>query len=95
MGVAARRSRRPAVAHPLPGAADAFPGHALVAAYPETGRQHQIRVHLASIGHPIVGDKLYRASEEHFIDFCDGGHDRRSCWRRSTACPARRCTPTA
>jgi 23S rRNA pseudouridine1911/1915/1917 synthase len=50
-----------------------FAAHALVAASPRTGRQHQIRVHLASIGHPIVGDKIYRASEQHFIDFCDGG----------------------
>ena len=33
---------------------------ALVRAWPETGRRHQIRVHLAAAGHPIVGDKLYR-----------------------------------
>jgi 23S rRNA pseudouridine1911/1915/1917 synthase len=51
----------------------AFAAHALVEVAPETGRQHQIRVHLAAIGHPIVGDKLYRASERAFMDFCDGG----------------------
>lgn len=53
----------------------AFARHALVAAWPETGRQHQIRVHLAALGHPIVGDKLYgaRAGERLFMQFCDGG----------------------
>lgn len=31
----------------------------VVEVYPKTGRTHQIRVHFASIGYPIVGDKLY------------------------------------
>lgn len=34
-------------------------GRSLVAAQPETGRTHQIRVHFASIGHPVAGDPLY------------------------------------
>jgi 23S rRNA pseudouridine1911/1915/1917 synthase len=48
-----------------------LPGHALCEARPLTGRQHQIRVHLASIGHPIVGDKLYGASEALFMRACE------------------------
>ena len=39
----------------------------LVEARPKTGRQHQIRVHLEAIGHPIIGDKLYLGGEEFFL----------------------------
>ena len=35
------------------------PGYTLVRVHPHTGRRHQIRVHAAHIGHPVVGDKLY------------------------------------
>jgi len=50
-----------------------FREHALIEALPETGRQHQIRAHLAGIGHPIAGDKLYGAGERLFMDYCDRG----------------------
>ncbi len=41
-------------------------GMTLVRCIPETGRQHQLRVHLSSIGHPIVGDKLYQMGDVWF-----------------------------
>ncbi|WLD12525.1 RluA family pseudouridine synthase [Planctellipticum variicoloris] len=36
-----------------------FPRHTLVKVKPRTGRMHQIRIHFATLGHPIVGDEWY------------------------------------
>jgi 23S rRNA pseudouridine1911/1915/1917 synthase len=49
-------------------------GYTLVECRPHTGRQHQIRVHLYDIGHPIVGDKLY-PDEALFLRWAGGGDE--------------------
>lgn len=36
---------------------------ARVALFPETGRSHQLRVHMAAMGHPILGDPIYAEGE--------------------------------
>lgn len=46
----------------------------LVALAPESGRQHQLRVHMSAIGFPIIGDKLYGpCGVEPFLEYIETG----------------------
>lgn len=47
--------------------------YALVRAWPLTGRTHQIRVHLAHVGFPVIGDKIYARGRHHYLHFVAGG----------------------
>ncbi|MCL2352108.1 MAG: RluA family pseudouridine synthase [Firmicutes bacterium] len=60
MAVTERNSRR-AVTYVR--VLERFPRHTLIEARLETGRTHQIRVHMAHIGHPVVGDPVYGRGE--------------------------------
>lgn len=53
---------REAVTHYTP--LEHFNGYTLLECVLETGRTHQIRVHMASIGHPLAGDKVYGARND-------------------------------
>ena len=49
-----------------------FSAYALLRLQLETGRTHQIRVHLASLGHPVAGDPLYGPRKVHFQALISG-----------------------
>lgn len=51
----------------------AVDGYTLARVEPHTGRMHQIRVHAASIGHAVAGDKIYGPDEKLFLEFLEKG----------------------
>ena len=50
-------------------------GHSVILVKPLTGRTHQIRVHLSSLGHPILGDELYGGSTRLLVKSKGEMHD--------------------
>ena len=42
---------------------------AVVRVWMDTGRKHQIRIHMAHVGHPLVGDKIYGGDDSLYLDF--------------------------
>ncbi len=61
MGVRTRKGREAVTTYRVMKRLDGF---TLLQLHPETGRTHQIRVHLSSIGHAIIGDKVYGGRRE-------------------------------
>ncbi len=46
--------------------------YSLMACFPRTGRQHQIRVHAEIAGYPLVGDKIYGMTDDEVLTLLDG-----------------------
>jgi len=54
-------------------ARDGLPPLSLLRCVPHTGRLHQIRVHAAHLGFPLLGDKIYGGNERNYLDFIERG----------------------
>ena len=52
---------------------NALGNFAVLRCFPETGRMHQIRVHLEHLGHPLVGDKIYGTDGRAYLEQVSGG----------------------
>ena len=73
VGVRRDEVGRPALTHWI--RRGAGHGRGLLELRPKTGRQHQLRAHLAAIGCPIVGDKLYLGGDDLFLRSLEGDLD--------------------
>ena len=60
----------------------------LLRVQPQSGRKHQIRIHLAHLGHPIVGDKLYGHDEDCYLALVERRLTDEQCRRLILPCHA-------